>query len=151
MIYSNYLVIRGTIASINGPLFIGRKYWEKLVQHMLQAIAFSPFHHLLHRKGSPASAVLAAGASHYFLPFPIYPWSSLIMIRTKMTSLETFQYNILKKTKHYVNCNAVSWLSICSQTKPDSCTVLYLIVLIFVELRLPKQSRKFYKCKHQPF
>ena len=32
-------------------LFIGRKYWEIKVQHMLQAIVFSPFAHLLHRDG----------------------------------------------------------------------------------------------------
>ena len=44
--------------------------------------------HLLHRKGSPAPAALAAGAGHYFLPFPIYPLSFLIMVRTKMTCLE---------------------------------------------------------------
>ena len=65
-------------------LFFGRKYREKIVQHMVQAIAVSPLPHLLDRKDSPAPAALAAGAGHYFLPFPI------------------------------VDCNAVSWFSICS-------------------------------------
>ena len=65
--------------------FVGRKYREKIVQHMLQAIAFSPFPHLLHRKGSAAPAALAAGACYYFLPFPLqpHPLGLLIMIWTK--------------------------------------------------------------------
>ena len=39
----------------------------------------------------------------------------LIMVRTKMPSRETFQSNITKSpTKRYVDCIAVSWVSICS-------------------------------------
>ena len=133
-------------------LVIGRKYRPKIVQHMLQAIAFSPIPHLLQRKGSPARAALAAGAGHNFLPFPIFPFSSLIIVRTKMTSLETFQSKITQNTsKCYVDCDAVSWFSICRQTKLDSCTILSLILLIFVALCLHKRSRKIYKCKRQPF
>ena len=33
----------------------------------------SPFSHLLHRKDISAPAALAAGAGHFFLPFPIQP------------------------------------------------------------------------------
>ena len=104
---------------------------EKLVQHLLQAIPFSPFPHLLHQKDSPAPAVLAAGAGHFFLPFPIqpHPLTPLIMARKRKTSLETFQSNMTKtSTKCYVNCNAVSWFSICSFTRLDSCTSVYDII-----------------------
>ena len=95
-------------------LFFGRKYREKIVKHMVQTKAFSPLPHLLHRKDSPAPAALAAGAGHYFLHFHIqpHPFIPLIMVRTKMSSLETFQSNITKTSaKRYVDCNAVSWFS----------------------------------------
>ena len=98
-------------------LFFGRKYREKIIEHLLQTIPFSPLPHLLHRKDSPAPAALAAGAGHSFLPFLIQPYSlfPIIMVGTKMPSLETFRSNMTKTpTKCYVDYNAVSWLSICS-------------------------------------
>ena len=129
------------------PLFIGRKYWEKIASNSL--FSLSP---VVNQKGSPAPAALAAGVGHYFLSFPIYLLSLLIMVSTKMTSLETFQSNVIKNTTNsYVDCNTVSWFSICSQTKLDSCTIPYLILLIFVALCLHKRSNNFYKCKRQPF
>ena len=89
---------------------------EKIFQQWLQAIAFSPFPNLLHRKDSPAPAALAAGAGHFFLPFPfliqLRPLIPLIMIGMKMPSLETIQYNMIKKKIR--PCSSVSWFSICS-------------------------------------
>ena len=52
-----------------------------------------------------------------FLPYRIQPHilSPLIMVRLKMTYLELFQSDIVKyTTNRYVDCNAVSWFSICS-------------------------------------
>ena len=51
---------------LHWSLFFGRKYWEMIVEHEQQAIAFSSVLHLLHRKDSPAPAALAAGTGHYF-------------------------------------------------------------------------------------
>ena len=80
---------------LHWALFFGRKYWEMIVEHEQQAIAFSSVLHLLHRKDSPAPAALAAETGHYFLPFLIqtHPLIPFIMVKTKMTSLETFQSN----------------------------------------------------------
>ena len=77
---------------------------------MVQGITFSLFPHLLDRKDSTAPTAPAAGAGHYFLPFPIqpHPLIPLILVRTKMPSLEIFQSNKAKKpTKRNVDCNAV--------------------------------------------
>ena len=70
--------------------------------------------------------------------------SPLIMVDLKMTYLEIFQSNIVKyTTNRYVDCNAVSWFSICSLTRQDSCTIPFLILIIFVALCLHWRSIDF--------
>ena len=77
----------------------------------------SPFPHLCIEK---LSRTCCASRS-LFHPYPIHPnpLSPLIMVKLKMTSLETFQSNIIKNTiKRFLSCksscNAVSWFPICS-------------------------------------
>ena len=73
------------------------------------------FPHLCTKKLSSTCCTCSRGGS-LFLRYPIqpHPLSPLIMARLKMTSLETFQSNMIKNTtKRYVDCNAVSWFSIC--------------------------------------
>ena len=72
-------------------LFFGRKYREKIVQHNVRAIAVLHFP-ICAPKSCPAPAALAAGAGHFFSLTPIqpHPLSPLIVVRLKMTSLETF-------------------------------------------------------------
>ena len=74
----------------------------------------SPFSHLCTEKSFRTCCACNRGGS-LFLPYPIqpHPLSLFIMVRLEMTSLETFQSNIIKNTtKRYVDCNAVSWFSI---------------------------------------
>ena len=122
------------------------QYREKIAQHMLRAIAVLHFP-IYALKSCPAPAALAAGAGHYFsltaynLTFkPPYRGKGL----KKKTYLEIFQSNIVKyTTNRYVDCNAVSWFSICRQTRQDSCTIPYLIPVIFVALCLHWRSIDF--------
>ena len=71
----------------------------------------SPFPHLCTEKLSRTCCACNRGGS-LFLPYYIQPrpLSTLVMVRLKMTPLETFQSNMIKNTtKHYVDCNAFSW------------------------------------------
>ena len=80
---------------LHWSLFFCRKYRELIVQHMVQAKAFSPLPHLLDRKDSPAPAALAAWTGHYFLSFPIpHPLIPYIIVKTMTLSLQTFQSNV---------------------------------------------------------
>ena len=81
--------------SLHWSLFFGRKYREKTVQQMMQAITFNPLPHLLNRKDSPASAALAAGAGRYFLPFPIH---SLYHSKDKNDVSRDLSVSPIKKT-----------------------------------------------------
>ena len=75
----------------------------------------SQFPHLCTEKLSRTCCACSRGGT-LFTPYPIppHPSSPLIMIRLKMTSLGTYQSNMIKNTtKRYVDCNAVSWFSIC--------------------------------------
>ena len=79
----------------------------------------SPFPNSCTEKLSRTCGACSRGGS-LILPYPIppHPLSPLIMVRLKMTSLETFQSNIIKNTtKRYVDGNAVSWFSICSKNE----------------------------------
>ena len=76
----------------------------------------SPFPHLCTEKLSRTCCTCSRGGS-LFLHYRIQPHllSPLIMVRLKMTYLEIFQSNIVKyTTNRYVDCNAVSWFSLCS-------------------------------------
>ena len=98
----------------------------------------SPFPHLCTKKWSRTCCACSRGGS-LFLPYRIPPHllSPLIMVRLKTTYLEIFQSNMVKYTANrYVDCNAVSWFSLCSKTRHDSCTIPYLIPIIFVALCL---------------
>ena len=75
----------------------------------------SQFPHLCTEKLSRTCCACSKGRSP-FLPYRILPHllSALIMVVLKMTYLEIFQSNIVKyTTNRYVDCNAVSWFSIC--------------------------------------
>ena len=75
----------------------------------------SPFPYLCTEKLSRTCCACSRGGS-LVLPYRIQPHllSRLIMVRLKMTYLEIFQSNIVKyTTNRYVDCNAVSWISIC--------------------------------------
>ena len=70
----------------------------------------SPFPYLCTKKLSRTCCACSRGGS-LFLPYPKqpHPLSPLIMVRLKMTSLETFQSNMITNTtKRYVDCSAVS-------------------------------------------
>ena len=75
----------------------------------------SQFPRVWTEKLSRTCCACSSGGS-LFLPYPIQPHSlSPLMVRLKMTYLEFFQSNTIKNTtKRYVDCNAVSWFSICS-------------------------------------
>ena len=78
---------------------------------MLRAITVLHFPICAQKKLSRTCCTCSRGGS-LFLSYPIqpHPLSPLIMVRLKMTSLETFQSNMIKNTtKRCVDCNAVSW------------------------------------------
>ena len=131
--------------SLYWSFFFGRKYREKDSPTHAASNSLSPFAHLCIKKLSRTCCTCSRGGS-LFLPYPIQPnpFSPLIMVRLKMTSLETFQSNMIKSTtKHYVDCNAVSWFSIFRQIRLDSCAIPYLILQIFVALCLHVRSPDF--------
>ena len=75
----------------------------------------SPFPYLCTKKMSRTCCACSRSGS-LFLPYPIqpHPLRPLITVRLKMTSLETFQSNMITNTtKRYVDCSAVSWFLIC--------------------------------------
>ena len=112
------------------------QYREKIAQQ--ESNSRSPFPHLCTENLSRTCCACSSGGL-LFLPHRIQPHllSPLMMIRLKMTYLEIFQSNIIKyTTNRYVDCNAVSWFSICSSTRHDSCNISYLIPIIFVALCL---------------
>ena len=85
------------------------QYREKMVQYMLRAIAVLHFPICARKRCSRGGSL--------FLPYRIQPnlLSPLITVRLKMTYIEIFQSNKVKyTTNRYVDCNAVSWFSICS-------------------------------------
>ena len=76
----------------------------------------SPFPHLCTEKMSRTCCPCSRNGS-LFLAYSIqtHLLSPLSRVRLKMTYLEIFQSNIVKyTTNRYVDCNAVSWFSICS-------------------------------------
>ena len=96
-------------------LFFGRKYREKDSPTHAVSNSRPPFPHLCTKKLSRTCCTCSRGGS-LFLPYPIqpHPLNPLIMAGLKVTSRETFQSNMIKNTtKRYVDCNAVSWFSIC--------------------------------------
>ena len=124
------------------PLFFGRKYREKDSPTHAVNNSRSPFPYLCTKK---LSRTCCRGGS-LFLPYPIqpHPLNPLIMARLKMTSRETFQFNMIKNTtKRYVDCNTVSWFSICRKTRLDSCAIPYLMFQICVALCLHERSTDF--------
>ena len=102
--------------SRGGSLFLPHPIQPHSLSPLIMASnSRSPFPHLCTKRLSRTCCTCSRGGS-LFLPNPIQPHSlsPLIMVRLKMTSLDTFQSNMIKNTiKRYVDCNAVSWFSIC--------------------------------------
>ena len=128
-----------------GHCSLARKYREKDSPTHAASNSRSPFPHFCTKKLSRTCCTCSRGGS-LFLPYPIqlHPLSPLIMVRLKMTSLETFQSNMIKNTtKRYVDCNAVSWFSSCRYMTLDSCRIPYSLLQIFVALCLHERSTDF--------